>query len=162
MRQSLVRNFDRVWIENMHGDRSITEYGPDGRSSETIFAVSGFSLGIQQGVAITLLARTGREGPGCYVFRDDINASKAAERRQQLMDTLDDLDFETRYVVLRPSESNRFLLRPGESTDAYDSWAGINDLSRAADWSGILEMRQGALMGHDLYGNECGNIATLR
>ena len=64
MRQSLVRNFDRAWIENMHGDRTITEYGPDGRSSETIFAVSGFSVGIQQGVAITLLARTGREEPG--------------------------------------------------------------------------------------------------
>lgn len=149
MRQSLLNNFDRAWIENMHGDRTITEYGADGRSSETIFAVSGFSVGIQQGVGITLLARTGREEPGHYLFRDDINASKAADRRQQLVDTLDDPSFETHYTILRPSASNRFLLRPGESSDAYDSWAGINELSRAADWSGILEMRQGALMDHD-------------
>ena len=134
----------------MHGDRTITEYGPDGRSSETIFAVSGFSVGIQQGVAITLLARTRREVPGRYLFRDDINASKAADRRRQLMDTLDDLDFEARYAVLRPSKSNRFLLRPGESSDAYNSWAGINELSRAADWSGVLEKRRGSLMDHDV------------
>ena len=149
MRQSLVRNFDRAWIENMHGDRTITEYGPDGRSSETIFAVSGFSVGIQQGVAITLLARTGRDQPGRYLFRDDINASRAAERRQQLADTLDEHDFEARYVALRPSASNRFILRPGESSDAYGSWAGINELSRATDWSGVLEKRRGALMDHD-------------
>jgi hypothetical protein len=150
MRQSLVHNFDRAWVENMHGDRTITEYGPDGRSSETIFAVSGFSAGIQQGVAITLLARTGRAEPGRYLFRDDINASRAADRRQQLVDSLDDHDFEAPYAVLRPRESNRFLLRPGESSDAYDSWAAINELSRAADWSGVLEMRRGALIDQNI------------
>jgi len=42
MRESLLQNFDRIWIENMHGDRTITEYGPDGRSSETVFAIDGF------------------------------------------------------------------------------------------------------------------------
>jgi hypothetical protein len=149
MRQSLLGNFDRAWIDNMHGDRTITEYGPDGRSSETIFAVDGFSLGIRKGVAITLLARTGRGESGRYAFRDDINASRSIERRQQLIDALGDRDFETRYVALRPSESNRFLLQPSETSEAYPSWAGINKLSRAADWSGVLEKRRGALMDHD-------------
>lgn len=148
MRQSLIGNFDRAWIENMHGDRTITEYGPDGHSSETIFSVSGFSLGIQQGVAITLLARTGKEARH-YLFRNDINASKAADRRCQLIETLGDPNFETRYSILQPSLSNRFLLRPVETSRAYESWAAIDELSRAADWSGILEMRRGALMDHD-------------
>lgn len=150
MRQSLLGNFDRAWIENMHGDRTITEYGPDGRSSETVFAVSGFSVGIQQGVAITLLARTGREEPGRYLLRDDIDASKAADRRQQLVDSLDDPEFDSRYTTLRPTAANRFLLRAGERSEAYDSWAGINELSRAADWSGVLEKRRGALMSDDV------------
>ena len=66
-----------------------------------------------------------------------------------MKDTLDDLDFEARHVALRPNESNRFLLRPGESSDAYDSWAGINDRSHATDWSGVLGKRLGPLMDHD-------------
>jgi hypothetical protein len=148
MRKSLVGNFDRAWIENMHGDRTITEYGPDDRSSETIFAVSGFSLGIQQGVAITLLARTGKETTR-YLFRDDINASKAADRRHQLIESLDDPDFESRYSLLQPSMANRFLLRPAEASRAYEAWAALDELSRAADWSGVLEKRRGTLMDHD-------------
>jgi predicted helicase len=44
MRRSILHNFDRIWIENMHGNRVISEYAPDGRTSETIFATSGLSV----------------------------------------------------------------------------------------------------------------------
>ena len=66
MRQSLLASFDRIWVENMHGDRTITEYGPDGRSSETVFAIDGFSPGIRQGVATALLVRTGQQKEPIY------------------------------------------------------------------------------------------------
>lgn len=49
MRQHMLQSFDKFWIENMHGDRNKTEYAPDGRTSETIFAIPGFSSGIRQG-----------------------------------------------------------------------------------------------------------------
>jgi len=38
VRQSLLRSFDAFWIDNLHGNRHISEYGPDGRTSETIFS----------------------------------------------------------------------------------------------------------------------------
>lgn len=150
MRKSLVQNFDRIWIENMHGDRKITEYGSDGRTSETIFAMRGFSQGIKQGVATALLVRTGRSLSPQYLFRDDINASKASYRRSQLVNSLDEPDFDARYTVLAPSPANRYLLRPGTAGAAYATWAGIDELSRTAGWSGVLEMRRGALLDHDL------------
>jgi hypothetical protein len=54
LRQHLLNSFDSFWIENMHGNRKISEYAPDGRTSETIFALRGFSPGIQQGVVVSL------------------------------------------------------------------------------------------------------------
>ncbi len=42
MRQRLMQEFDRIWVDNMHGDRKISERGPDGRTSETVFAIRGY------------------------------------------------------------------------------------------------------------------------
>ena len=44
LRQHLLNSFDCFWVENMHGNRKISEYAPDGRTSETIFATPGFSV----------------------------------------------------------------------------------------------------------------------
>ncbi|MGD0110194.1 MAG: N-6 DNA methylase, partial [Rhodopila sp.] len=83
MRKRLLSEFDRIWIDNLHGDRTITEYGPDGGTSETIFAVRGFSSGIQQGTAISLLARRSDRAPSPVVrFNNRIDASAAENRRQ--------------------------------------------------------------------------------
>jgi len=85
LRKRLFENFDRIWIESMHGDRRISEYAPDGRVSETIFAIPRFSVGIQQGVVISLWAKSDkRKGLRAEVlFREDLNAAKAADRRLQ-------------------------------------------------------------------------------
>lgn len=112
MRESLLRSFDRIWIENMHGDRTITEYGPDGRSSETVFAVDGFSPGIRQGVATALLVRTGNSKTPLYRYRDDLNASVAAKRRADLLTSLEDTEIDSRYLLLAPKETNHFLPPP--------------------------------------------------
>ena len=51
MRGHLLQSFDKFWIENMHGDRNKTEYAPDGTTSETVFAMHGFSPGIRKGLS---------------------------------------------------------------------------------------------------------------
>src|SRR5205085_11359943 len=53
LRKHLLESFDKIWIENMHGNRQLSEYAPDGRTSETIFAIKGYSPGIKQGVVIS-------------------------------------------------------------------------------------------------------------
>lgn len=74
-----------------------------------------------------------------------------ANKRQDLLTTLDDtgLAFDERYEVLTPTPENLFSFRPGNAVFSYPSWAGVNELSRAADWSGVLEKRRGALMDYD-------------
>ena len=59
-----------------------------------------------------------------------------------------------RYTVLQSDSIKPLPVTSRRKLRWYDSWAGINELSRAADWSGILEMRKGALMDH--------NAETLR
>lgn len=39
-RERYLDRFDRIWIDNLHGDRIISEYAPDGRTSETILPLA--------------------------------------------------------------------------------------------------------------------------
>jgi predicted helicase len=41
MREKYIDTLDKICIDNLHGDRIISEYAPDGRTSETVFACSG-------------------------------------------------------------------------------------------------------------------------
>ncbi len=149
MRQRLTERFDRIWIENMHGDRNITEYGPDGRSSETVFAIAGFSPGIRQGVATAMLVRTGKKQPPIYRFRDDINPSKAADRRAALLATLAEKNFDAGYETLHPTPENRFSLRPGAAAADYAAWPDVRSLAAQAPFNGPVERRGLALIDDD-------------
>ena len=101
MREQLLSTFDKFWIENMHGDRNKSEYAPDGRTSETIFAMRGFAPGIRQGIVTTLAVKTGKLIKIKLVrYRDDLNAAAAHERRAQLLNSLNDLDIDAKYERL--------------------------------------------------------------
>ncbi|MDE2580879.1 MAG: N-6 DNA methylase, partial [Rhodospirillales bacterium] len=150
MRQRIVSEFDRIWIDNLHGDRKISERGPDGRTSETIFAIRGFSPGIQQGTAISLLVRTKpRVGLARVLFNDRHDASSAEDRRGQLLDSLTSEAFDAFYETTAPSPGNRFSFRPGSATDAYVGWAPLPHLAAIAPLNGLMEKRGGALIDGD-------------
>ena len=59
MRERYLEAFDAIRIDNLHGDRIISEYAPDGRTSETVFALRGQSPGIKVGTSIALFSRSG-------------------------------------------------------------------------------------------------------
>ena len=63
MRHHYLRTFDQIYVDNLHGDRKISEYAPDGQTSETVFAVAGSSPGIRIGTAITALVRKSERRP---------------------------------------------------------------------------------------------------
>lgn len=150
MRKRLISEFDPIWIDNLHGDRTISEYGPDGRTSETVFAIRGFSPGIQQGTAISLLVRSPSRGSTADVlFNDGINASAADDRRNQLIDSLAAADFDAQYVAATPDRANRLSLRPGLVAANYADWIGIPELSGLPPFSGVVEKRHGALFSFD-------------
>jgi predicted helicase len=129
LRQNLLKNFNKFWIENMHGNRKISEYAPDGRTSETIFSIPGFSAGIQQGVVISLWLKNSSQQGTKVLFRDDIDAAKAVERRSQLLDSLNNQDFDAFYQVSNPEQSNRYSFRPSDVSSHYLAWPKLTDLS---------------------------------
>lgn len=150
LRQHLLESFDKFWVENMHGNRKISEYAPDGRTSETVFAIPGFSSGIQQGVVISLWAKTGEEKKKPSVlFRDDLNAARAVERRRQLLDSLKAKKFDKQYETAKPNASNRYSFRPLAVERNYQRWPKLTDLCAVSPSNGLMEKRGGALISID-------------
>jgi hypothetical protein len=149
LRQNLLKNFNKFWIENMHGNRKISEYAPDGRTSETIFSIPGFSAGIQQGVVISLWLKNSSQQGTKVLFRDDIDAAKAVERRSQLLESLNNQDFDALYQVSNPEQSNRYSFRPSDVSSHYLAWPKLTDLCKEPPSNGLMEKRGGALIDID-------------
>jgi hypothetical protein len=151
LRKHLLDSFDKFWIENLHGNRKTSEYAPDGRTSETVFAISGFSVGIQQGVATSLWVKTGkpRKSPAQVRFRDDLDDAKAEERRQHLLDSLSAKAFDAAYTLAEPRRENRLSFRPESVAAHYTLWPKMVDLCEVAPSNGLLEKRGGALIDVD-------------
>jgi hypothetical protein len=148
LRQHLLESFDKFWIENLHGNRKISEYAPDGKTSETVFAISGFSVGIQQGVATSLWVRHGnrRKGAARVRFRDDIDAAKAEERRKDLLQSLDMRKFNAAYALADPRPENRFSFRPETVAAHYNEWPKLTELCAVAPFNGPVERRGNSLI----------------
>ena len=118
MRERYLEVFDRLWIDNLHGDRIITEYAPDGRTSETVFAMGGEAPGIKIGTAITLALRAKPHHGSAQLLYRDMNHAKAAERRAALLSSLDGPDGPA-YEVLQPELKLGLPFKPCAVTAAY-------------------------------------------
>jgi hypothetical protein len=146
VRQHLLKSFDRFWVENMHGDRRISEYAPDGKTSETVFAISGLSPGIQQGTAVSLWVKSSNScGDAQVLFRNDLTEANAADRRASLLDSLVDEDRISHYVETHPSAENRFAFWPTSVAAGYDAWPSVVALTRMPPMLGLNENRGAAL-----------------
>jgi hypothetical protein len=149
LRKHLFNAFNKVWIENLHGNRKISEYAPDGRTSETVFAVAGFSPGIQQGVATTLWVKSGDSSGAKVMFRDDHTEAKAEDRRRVLLDSLNEKAFDSKYASAFPTAENRYSFWPQEVSAAYSEWPKITELCAESPSNGLMEKRGGALIDID-------------
>jgi hypothetical protein len=150
MREHLLQSFDKFWVENMHGDRNKTEYAPDGTTSETVFAMRGFSPGIRQGIVIGLAVKTGKPGePKVIRYRDDIDAGRAEARRQSLLDSLGVTPFDDQYEVADPQPWNRLSFKPRDVGSSYLAWPKLPELAALEPINGLMEKRGGALIDID-------------
>jgi hypothetical protein len=150
LRRHLLSSFDKFWVENMHGNRKISEYAPDGRVSETVFAIPGLSVGIRQGVAISLWVKNNQnKGQPEIRFRDDLTAARASERRAQLLESLNDKHSGSHYQLAQPSNKNRYSFQPSKVTPQYRSWPSMVELCHNPPQNGLMEKRRGALLDVD-------------
>ena len=130
MRERYLEVFDRVWVDNLHGDRIISEYAPDGRTSETIFAMKGTSPGIKIGTAISLLVATRSLSttPTKWIWYRDLNQARADERRAALLASASDPKLNDQYQALQPVLGLGLPFKLGRVSATYLEWPLLTDL----------------------------------
>ena len=134
MRERYLEAFDKVRIDNLHGDRRISEYAPDGRTSETVFALRGQSPGIKVGTSIALLSKSGVaiDSPaGARVQYRDFDQAKAEERRRAMMDSLEAPDIDANYIRLQPDMRLGLPFKKIAVSQQWFDWPSLPELFSA-------------------------------
>lgn len=122
MRERFYDEFDQIWIDYLHGNRTVSEYAPDGQTSETVFAMCGSSPGIKVGTAITLLARTENHATPAKIYYRDWDQAKADERRNVLLRSIDEVHREGKCKTLDPDPFYSLTFRPLTAAASYSDW----------------------------------------
>ena len=150
MRERYLDAFDVVRIDNLHGDRIVSEYSPDGRTSETVFALQGQSPGIKVGTSIVLLSRsgTGASANGRILYRD-FHQARAAERRQAMLESLDAPDMDSGYSMLEPALRLGLPFKPMAVSKDWFDWPALPDLFPVS-FPGVQTKRDSFLIDIDL------------
>ena len=152
MRKRYLEAFDAVRIDNLHGDRIISEYAPDGRTSETVFALRGQSPGIKVGASIALLSRSGTvagAATGGRILYRDFHQARAGERRRALLDSLDASDIDASYSVLEPNLRLGLPFKPMAVSESWFDWPALPELFPVS-FPGVQTSRDGFLIDVDL------------
>ena len=145
MRRSLLSSFQRVWIDNLNGDKFRTgKVIPEGLPGEGTADQSAFTTdydahGIQPGTAIvTWLKLPGAtaSGAGAEVrYRDfwGLARRKRASLLASLPYGVSEGDGDApAYRRISPSQENRWRLSPHSQEPGYESWPGIDELFPAS------------------------------
>ena len=150
MRERYLEAFDVVRIDNLHGDRIVSEYAPDGRTSETVFALQGQSPGIKVGASIALLSRagTGASASGRILYRD-FHQARASERRQAMLESLDAPDMDSGYSRLEPALRLGLPFKPMAVSKGWFDWPALPDLFPVS-FPGVETARDSFLVDTDL------------
>ena len=151
MRERYLEEFDVVRIDNLHGDRIISEYAPDGRTSETVFALPGQSPGIKVGTSIALLSKSGvaDTSTGGRILYRDFHQAKADERRQALLDSLDDAGIDVGYTALKPNPHLGLPFKAVVVSEDWFNWPALPDLFPVS-FPGVKTSRDRFLVDTDL------------
>jgi len=130
MRERYVKAYDAIWIDNLHGDRIISEYAPDGRTSETVFAVQGKSPGIKIGTAVSLLVskQAALKSKDARVLYRDMHQASADDRRRALIASLSDAHLVERYGTLEPVAAIGLPFKPRALAPDYLQWPLLPEL----------------------------------
>ena len=152
MRERYLEAFDAIRIDNLHGDRIISEYAPDGRTSETVFAIRGQSPGIKIGTAITMLSKSGNQvallGNSRLLYRD-FHHARADERRQALLDSIDAPGIDSGYSALQPSPPLGLPFTRTAVSEGWFDWPALPDLFPKS-FPGVKTSRDAFLIDTDL------------
>lgn len=148
MRESLCTNFQRVWIDNLNGDKYKTgKVVPEGlpsagASDQSAFTTEQDARGIQVGTAVTTLLKldTPRRGQSRVFLRDFWGRADA--KRRALLESLDMQRWSRRrraeaaerpegprpYEELTVDEGNAWRFTPRPAGAAFEDWPSLDEL----------------------------------
>lgn len=129
MRERYLSVFDRVWVDNLNGDRYRTgKVAPGGGPDPSIFSTPANREGIQVGTAISLLVR---RGPGPREAGDTTSVSFrdlwGPEKRARLLAEARG-EVEAAYEDVVPEPGLGLPFRPVRSGASYPSWPTLPEL----------------------------------
>jgi hypothetical protein len=147
MRQSFLKSFDEFWVDSLNGDsRETGKLTPEGKPDPSVFSSEYNCEGIRTGTAIALMVQTGLQKEKSTVrFRQLWGANK----RQELLSSLQSQNFNGQYDISKPIVETRFSFRPSNISDHYLEWAKLTDICAVAPSNGLMEKRGGALIDID-------------
>jgi hypothetical protein len=143
MRQSLLSNFHKVWIDNLNGDKYrtgklIPEGLPGGGSADqSAFTTELDPRGIQPGTAIAtwLKRKISKTAPTDTVVHYRDFWGLAANKRKSLVAGLPTGEANHSssstiplYNALKPTRDNRWRLSPHSQEAGFESWPGLDEL----------------------------------
>ena len=152
MRERYLEAFDAIRIDNLHGDRIISEYAPDGRTSETVMAVQGQSSGIRVGTAIALLSRSGAASDATNdrgILYRDFQQARAEERRAALLNSLDATGINAGYSEVGPQLEIGLPFKPMAVNPRWSDSPSLPDLFPTS-FPGVKTSRDSFLVDVDL------------
>ena len=150
MRERYLETFDAIRIDNLHGDRIISECAPDGSTSETIFAIKGQSPGIKVGTSIAMLSKTqGEPATSSRILYRDFHQAKAEERRQCMLDSLAARNLDNGYSSFDANVRLGLPFKPTDVGQGWFNWPSLPDLFPAS-FPGVKTSRDGFLVDTDL------------
>jgi hypothetical protein len=148
LRQHLLDGFDSIWIDSLNGDsRETGKLTPEGEPDPSVFSTEYNRVGIRLGTAVGTFVRTGQDNnaPPTIRYRDFWGTQKRAE----LVQSLEDETASSRYALANPSAQNRYDLRPWSIVGDFELWPKLTEIARTDSFSGLQEMRKGALISID-------------
>ncbi len=146
-RESLLKQFDRIWIDSLNGDsRETGKRTPTGGPDPSVFSTPSNRAGIRVGTAIGLfLRRPERSKTPDVVYRDLWGTTK----RQDLLDSLNATPFDDQYEIADPQPWNRLSFKPRDVGSSYLAWPKLPELAALEPINGLMEKRGGALIDID-------------
>jgi hypothetical protein len=153
MREQYLDKFDKVWIDNLNGDKYRTgKLTPDGEPDPSVFSTERNREGIQVGTAVALLVRR------LAAPEADAAARAAAvryrdlwgrDKRAQLVASLQPgVDLAARYREVHPQAALGFPFAPAKAGSAYLSWPLLPELLPVS-FPGVKTSRDQALVDID-------------
>lgn len=135
MRKSMLRSFDRVWVDNLNGDKyrtgKIIPSGLPGAGTrdDSVFSTAADPRGIQPGTAVTtwlkLAGHRSSTSTTAVQYRDFWGPA-ARKREHLLADTT--TTTQPTYEAVTPTRETRWRLAPRVIEGGYEAWPALDEL----------------------------------